>query len=217
MDPLTWKESFSERGKHKPQESSERGWRQPWLCPCRPAWPSSRWGLCPLWDRGVGRFLELRAGRFWGSPGVSSDHSLCAAGAGELPAQQAWAWRPARPSSQAGHSRLVGPPPASAVCVCVCVSADPSILLPAGAQPWRPNPIPFFQGNSEPDGAPAWKVVAWSLWGGRRQGDSGTHPQSLQACPEGEGSGGASQSGQYDSALDSGALCLPLCGVFWGS
>lgn len=66
-----WKESFSERGKRKPRKVAREDGVSLDCAHVWPAWNSSCWGLCPLWDGGVGWFLELRAGGFSESPGVS--------------------------------------------------------------------------------------------------------------------------------------------------
>lgn len=153
----------------------------------RPAWPSSRWGLCPLWDRGSGAVSRTEGWAFLGEPwGQHSDHSLCAAQVQEnSPAQQAGLEPYFDFIITIGHSRLVRPP-SCLCCVCVCVRPSVHPAVAWEPQPWRPNPIsPFFQGNSEPDGGPAWSLALGPSGVGRRQGDSWHCPQSLQSCPEG--------------------------------
>ena len=88
--------------------------------------------------------------------------------------------------------RLVRPPHhLCRVCVCVCVYV--CVLLshgnpsPACLFCWRETKphLPLFQGNSEPDGGPAWSLALGPSGVGQRQGDSWHCPQSLQACREG--------------------------------
>ena len=77
--------------------------------------------------RGVGQFLELRAGGFWESPGVSAVTAASAAQVQEnSPAQQAGLEPYFDFIITIGHSRLVRPPSCLwggwvGVCGCVCV------------------------------------------------------------------------------------------------
>ena len=76
--------------------------------------------------RGAGRFLELRAGGFWESPGVSAVTTASAAQVQEnSPAQQAGLEPYFDFIITIGHSRLVRPPSSLwCVCVCVCVTGE---------------------------------------------------------------------------------------------
>lgn len=103
-----------------------------------------------------------------------------------------------------------GEAPSCLCCVCVCVrpSVHPAV---AGTPALETKPhLPFFQGNSEPDGGPAW-VSPWSLWGGPEAGGLLALSTKPPGLPRGvRASGRASQSGPCGSALDSGGSLLTL-------